>query len=895
MGKEGNQTEQAQKMEQPVQQNSIEQAVQMQTGAQQQGVQEQTEQKQWKQMFYTQKYNYELQETQLAYERSQKMTNVREAIEKVMPHAYDQIDHVKSAEASNSQKLSRLHYARGTKLLSENKAGDVLEFDLGGSGYYMPRRMHRGFEERKEENIFDGKTGKNIHAGLNLREKIFSWIPGIRSLFWSKEELKTIRDSEQLKKRDETIEKNLQREYGQKAEIGKKKYDHIRVKKGEHKTRISMAGPLMLKGALNLGEYDIEHLRENMMEMGTEYLKNIFLKWDKQGEDPHNIAILIRGHSRGGVAASEGAMMIKYWLNQNYPEYEQYVKFELTQMDPVLGYGSRHGINEEVNHNGRKIIEEKKDKMMPLGESQDTTVVYSLRTNHGIGFAPQAVKGAKRVILMAEKHDVGMNMTDSNATVDENGEEEYKLHRSTYTDAQTMEAYRGSALNELAEGIYMTDEQNNLIRLNSYADAKKIVDTILTDKKSTQDHRREVVDKVLKAWFGEKEIGEVRKDAPQADLTGSSIADEVAQLETEAQKSSASDSYLQVLQQLKHYQEVRTSDRNTADFYQAENAVMQYLESHKGKRHSEKGERRNKLMYQIRQTLAIERQAYFDGSPKGLGTPEEFEKKMTGTNYVNRFQAFMEYNKATLLTYYDENVFQDKYYNASNEVNKLDINPAEKKYDLSEEDKDYREALGKMAAFEMVTKACKMADAMEKLKKEAPKGVSPEEYAYYMVSFRKEGLEFGAVQTLYIYYKSLTSEKIIPYINKELKEKMPDQVKKFNELFTMINGRFVSPENVEKKMPEDVRKKRDAERIEMLQQYKGAMTAEGIEKPGIFKPLVEEKKEEKGKKEKKEKTEKKEELKPKTLAELRKERRDLNKQIEQVQAPQEKKKTAESV
>lgn len=492
--------------------------------------QKEEEQKKWQQMFYSHQYNYELQENQLAYERSQKMTNVRKAIEQVLPNAYDKIDQLKDPCVNDSQKLTRLHYARGTKLLSDHQSGDVLEFDLGGSGYYMPRKMHKGYEERKEENKFDEKSGKNIHAGLRWYEKVLSWIPGLRSLKWNKEELRTIQNPELLKKRDAEIEEGFRKEYGEKVTIGGKQFDQIRMKKQKNKTRISLAGPLLLRGAMNKGTYSIKNLREYMKTMGVDYLQNIFRNWDStDGEDPHQISILIRGHSRGGVAASEGAMMIKAWLWDNYPEYEGFVKFELLQMDPVPGFGSRHGINEEVNHKGNEAITEDGDKMLPLGDSQETTVVYSLRTNHGIGFAPQAVKGAKRIILMAAKHDVGLDQIDKSHLAGTNGEEAGQ-HRNGYTDASTGEVYRGQALAELGEGIYIADEQNNLIRLNSYADAKKIVAAVMTDQKTTQEHRKEIIDRVLQSWFGEHaetlQSNDAPKGNPAADPTDSSVTPE---------------------------------------------------------------------------------------------------------------------------------------------------------------------------------------------------------------------------------------------------------------------------------------------------------------------------------------------------------------------------------
>ena len=59
----------------------------------------------------------------------------------------------------------------------------------------------------------------------------------------------------------------------------------------------------------------------------------------QSGKEPqyHMINFMIRGHSRGAVGASQGAMMLKFWLQENYPRYMDYVHFDLIQYDPVPG------------------------------------------------------------------------------------------------------------------------------------------------------------------------------------------------------------------------------------------------------------------------------------------------------------------------------------------------------------------------------------------------------------------------------------------------------------------------------------------------------------------------------------------------------------------------------
>ncbi len=180
-------------------------------------------------------------------------------------------------------------------------------------------------------------------------------------------------------------------------------------------TRINLAGPLALNGLVNRA--NTVFMRASLyLTMGKDYLTVIFDKWESL-QDCRNIPIILKGHSRGAVAAAEGAMMLKQWVAENYPQYLPYVKFELVQYDPVPGFGSRFGVNEEFDHSGHKEYEKSGDKMRALGEGAEPTVVCSLHTEHSSFFTPQAVKGAKRVILTPFKHGVGLDQIDQRPSV----------------------------------------------------------------------------------------------------------------------------------------------------------------------------------------------------------------------------------------------------------------------------------------------------------------------------------------------------------------------------------------------------------------------------------------------------------------------------------------------
>ncbi len=277
-----------------------------------------------------------------------------------------------------------------------------------------------------------------------------------------------------------------------------------------YKTRFSIAGAqggeFFKVGALNRGEYSIQNISEYMLTAGKSYLTKVFEEWDK-GENQVQrkagispITIMMRGHSRGAVAAIHGAMMLKQWIHENYKRYEERVNFKVLQMDPVPGFGSDHGLKSEVSlleEKNKDLQEEmKKRKMELLGPNADTTVVYSMHTNHKVFFAPQKVNGAKRIILTSTKHDVNLKNTDSSQI----GYGDDKVRRDGFFDLETKKMYRGSGLHELPEGVYIADENNCLIRVPNYETGKRIMDVVLNSPRwQKARHRR--IKSMMKDWF----------------------------------------------------------------------------------------------------------------------------------------------------------------------------------------------------------------------------------------------------------------------------------------------------------------------------------------------------------------------------------------------------------
>ncbi len=328
----------------------------------------------------------------------------------------------------------------------------------------------------------------------------------IRQKFGVHSELKGLRDKKYIYVKDRTVEKP----------------DHTKT----YRMRYSMSGPQSSilgyrKGARNRGEYSIHNVSDYMLTAGKHYLETIFKEWDKEKKsgkkaDPTEpITIMVKGHSRGGVSAAHGAMKLKYWLKNYYPRYENKVRFKVLQMDPVAGFGSDHGLKSKINLREEKRPELRQElaerRMATLGDSVDSTVVYSLHTNHRYFFSPQSVDGAKRIILTTTTHGVNLGNVDQS----QKAHGDTKAHRQGYLDLSTGEMYRSSGLHELPEGIYIADENNRLIKVPSLEVGRNIVSKVL-EHTSGQEQRHERIDEVMKNWFDAhekvKKVDSVKKE-----------------------------------------------------------------------------------------------------------------------------------------------------------------------------------------------------------------------------------------------------------------------------------------------------------------------------------------------------------------------------------------------
>ena len=443
-----------------------------------------------------------------AYTRKH-LDNVRNLVSEYMPGAYEHIDKIREADHVD-QRAAILHYSRGKRYL--NNGANVLEFDIAGSGFKQFRAVHKGFHGKR---VVD-EQGEKEEFKKQLRKswfnRAFSWLPGVRSEKEIDEEnarrqksadkikakyqmdlgnnsLGSYRQVRAANKRLKAAqERAVDEHYGERP-FEKMKHIHKKVTERGRKTRITMAGPLAMWGASNSGDYSIENLRKYMLQMGSEYLESIFGRWQRP-EDEHDINLILRGHSRGGVAAAEGAMMIKYWVKENYPQYMNRVKFDLIQYDPVPGFGSysEHAL---VNHEETDRAKSDRLKMEPLGKNAETTVLYSMHTEHSFFFTPQVIKGAKRVILTPFKHSLDLGTADRTQA---------EAHRRGFAHAQTGELYRSSGINDLDRGVYLVNEQNEIVRMDNYAQVERIVKEYVKNAKF-QGERHKILLDVARTWF----------------------------------------------------------------------------------------------------------------------------------------------------------------------------------------------------------------------------------------------------------------------------------------------------------------------------------------------------------------------------------------------------------
>jgi hypothetical protein len=125
-----------------------------------------------------------------------------------------------------------------------------------------------------------------------------------------------------------------------------------------------------------------------------------------------SVLLLIKAHSRNAVAAGRLATDIKARWHTN----KLNVTVELVMYDPVPGPG-QSDVNQEIN----------------IGTVDRSTLIYSVASGWPVGFTPQKVFGAQRIIVTRQDHQGGIKAGF--------------LYEG--------DVYKGNRLNYLPEGVYV--------------------------------------------------------------------------------------------------------------------------------------------------------------------------------------------------------------------------------------------------------------------------------------------------------------------------------------------------------------------------------------------------------------------------------------------------------
>ncbi len=425
---------------------------------------------------------------------------------------------VKNVQSNGGKQQFPLKASRGTQYMLDGES--VLQFDFGGTG---ATALQRG---RLEKRYATHEDEANINSQLPMKDMkytsrlgkffraCFSWLPGV----WS-----TRKRDEYVRNYNEAAAFNRQQAkeaYGESVTLiknGKRKtFEYIRRKdeKNEEtnavKTRYTFAGPTLMNG----GDYQLDNLEEYVLALGSQWLAPKLRRIaEKAGDGPvpadtKSLHVMLQGHSRGGVAASMAAMRLNKWLYDNFEEkIARLVKFDIIQYDPVPGKFSRTGIREVADLGTTEYYDKKGNvttdvenaKYRSLGEQQNSTLVYCLRTFKNHFFTPQQILGAKRVILTVRDHN---SIFSHEKTTTKKRAADKKAHRSPFINLEDKTAYRGSNINEMPEGLYFADEKNVLHKVNSIEEYRQMRDDLLRgEARRHQEKRQNILDSVAEAYF----------------------------------------------------------------------------------------------------------------------------------------------------------------------------------------------------------------------------------------------------------------------------------------------------------------------------------------------------------------------------------------------------------
>lgn len=270
---------------------------------------------------------------------------------------------------------------------------------------------------------------------------------------------------------EDEVNKSFSELYGEKASLPNVPNLSNTYKKtkntpeGKNYATFSMAGPQGLGGVRDSGPNSIENNIKNGVKLLEEEI-------DKKPRNKFFVGI--KGHSRDAVAASQVAKGIKATKN------DRIERVDLLLCDPVPG-PMHAGINVEIDLNetySGKDVYPATPKLASLDER--TTLIYSLALNakHLVGFTPQTVINAQRIILTTDNHTCGLNKQDGN---DPNHKRVFRSELG------------GLKINDIPDGVYLFKG----VELEQLHNGNEVIDKIRENSNWTFNTSREIA--ILKA------------------------------------------------------------------------------------------------------------------------------------------------------------------------------------------------------------------------------------------------------------------------------------------------------------------------------------------------------------------------------------------------------------
>lgn len=231
----------------------------------------------------------------------------------------------------------------------------------------------------------------------------------------------------------------------------------VRRQEGKNKVEYSVAGPQALGGASDTGANSIR----NNIARGVALVEAEVKRKVGENIKPENIVILIKAHSRNAVASSQVAKTLSEQFSELYNRYFK-PRIELVMLDPVPGPGHTGELNES-----------------DISAILSSTLVYSLITQYALGFGPQKITGAKRLIISQQDHGTG---TTSSFQYDEN-------------------LYKGSNLNSLPNGVFIgAGFKDNIETIERITKADDLASILEQAAPVTQKIRLKIIEEVANTF-----------------------------------------------------------------------------------------------------------------------------------------------------------------------------------------------------------------------------------------------------------------------------------------------------------------------------------------------------------------------------------------------------------